>query len=56
MNWPVSEWGTRAVVFAGQGVKDHLRTAIQLLSGDVPRRITYTHLGWRQIEGRNETP
>lgn len=52
MNWPVAAWGTRAVVYAGQGTKDHLRAAVQMLSGDAPRRITYTHLGWREIEGR----
>jgi hypothetical protein len=51
MTWPVSEWGSRAVVYAGQGTKDHLRTAIQMLSGAVPRRTTYMHLGWREIEG-----
>lgn len=52
MNWTVPEWGTRAVVNAGQGSKDHLRAAIQTLSGDVPRLTTYTHLGWREIDGR----
>lgn len=51
MNWPVSEWGTQAVVYAGQGTKDHLRTAIQMFSGDAPRRTTFTHLGWREIGG-----
>lgn len=51
MGWAVSEWGTQAVVYAGQGTKDHLRAAIQMLSGDVPRRTTYTHLGWREVEG-----
>lgn len=52
MGWPVAAWGTRAVVYAGQGTKDHLRTAVQMISGDVPRRTTYTHLGWREIDGR----
>jgi hypothetical protein len=51
MNWPVAEWGSHAVVFAGQGAKDHLRTAIQMLSSSAPRLVTYTHFGWRQIEG-----
>jgi hypothetical protein len=51
MNWPVPSWGTRAVVGAGQGTKDHLRAALQHLSGDVPRRLVYTHTGWRQING-----
>jgi hypothetical protein len=51
MSWPVPAWGTRAVVGAGQGTKDHLRAALQHLSGDVPRRLVYTHTGWRQING-----
>jgi len=51
MNWVTSAWGSRPVVYAGQGTKDHLRAAIQLLSGDVPRRIIFAHVGWRQIDG-----
>jgi hypothetical protein len=49
MEWIVPAWGTRAVVFARMGTKDHLRAALQLLSGDVPRRTVYRHLGWRKI-------
>jgi hypothetical protein len=52
MNWVVPAWGTRAVVFAGQGTKDHLRAALQILSGNVPRRTVYRHLGWRKINDR----
>src|SRR5262249_19787874 len=50
MNWTLSAWGTRAVVYAGMGTKDHLRVALQLLSGEVPRRTVFRHIGWRQIE------
>jgi hypothetical protein len=49
MEWIVPSWGTRAVVYAGMGTRDHLRTALQLLSGDVPRRTVFRHLGWRKI-------
>jgi hypothetical protein len=49
MEWIVPSWGTHAVVYAGLGTKDHLRTALQLLSGDVPSRTIYRHLGWRKI-------
>jgi hypothetical protein len=49
MDWPVSEWGTRAVVFAGMGTKDHLRCALQLISGEAPERTIYGHTGWRQV-------
>ena len=42
-------WGSAPVVFAGQGKRDHLRVAIQMLSGAVPRHTVYGHLGWRKI-------
>jgi hypothetical protein len=51
MRWPVERWGTRAVVYAGAGTADHLRAAVQLLSGDVPRRTVYAHTGWREVGG-----
>src|SRR5262249_35126706 len=50
MAWVVPAWGTRAVVYAGMGTKDHLRAALQLLSGDVPRRTVFRHTGWRKVE------
>ena len=49
MNWIVEKWGTRAVVYAGMGAKDHLRAALQILSGSAPRRTVYQHTGWRKI-------
>jgi hypothetical protein len=52
MRWPVERWGTRAVVLAGASTADHLRCALQLLSGDVPRRTVYAHTGWRAVGGR----
>jgi hypothetical protein len=52
MRWPVEKWGARAVVLAGAGTADHLRCALQFLSGDVPRRTVYAHTGWREIDGR----
>jgi hypothetical protein len=52
VRWPVEMWGTRAVVLAGASTADHLRTAIQILSGDVPTRTVYAHLGWRELGGQ----
>jgi hypothetical protein len=49
MDWPVKFWGARAVVSAGMNAKDHLRAAIQELSGDIPRAVVYGHTGFRQI-------
>jgi hypothetical protein len=51
MNWPIKHWGVRAIVSPGQGAKDHLRAAIQELSGNAQRRIVYRQTGWRQIGG-----
>jgi hypothetical protein len=52
LEWVVTSWGTRACPLPGQGYKDRLRAAVQLLSGDVPCRTVYGHLGWREIGGR----
>jgi hypothetical protein len=49
MRWPVEMWGTRAVVLAGASTADHVRVALQLLSGDVPTRTVYGHTGWRKL-------
>jgi hypothetical protein len=47
MNWPLREWGTRAIVNAGLGSKDHLRAAVQHNSRDAVRQTVYQHTGWR---------
>jgi hypothetical protein len=51
MNWPVEHLGARAIVYPGQSLKDHTRCAVQLLSGEPPRRTVFAHLGWRLVEG-----
>ena len=52
MGWVTEAWGMAPVIFAGQGKRDHLRTAVQMLSGAVPRRTVYGHLGWRRLGDR----
>ncbi|MBK8792865.1 MAG: hypothetical protein IPN59_06825 [Holophaga sp.] len=47
LGWIIGQWGAGAVVFAGNGIKDHLRAALQLLSGSPARRVIYAHTGWR---------
>jgi hypothetical protein len=44
-DWPLTRWGPAAVVYAGQGNKDHLRAAMQLRSGRVTRRTVHTVTG-----------
>ncbi|MBT9171749.1 MAG: hypothetical protein DDT21_00118 [Syntrophomonadaceae bacterium] len=51
MNWPL-EWGMQAVVSAGQGSRDKLREAVQLLSQSAGRERVFTHIGWRKLDGR----
>lgn len=52
LGWVVERCGATAVLNAGQTVKDHVRCAIQLLSGTPERRNVFEHTGWRKIDGR----
>jgi DNA primase catalytic core len=52
MNWLLNKWGTKAIMTAGGAVKEHLRAAILTLSNDVKTRYDYSHLGWREMDGR----
>ena len=45
MGWVTRHWGMRAVVYAGQANRDHLRAAIQITSRNAPRRVVFAHLG-----------
>src|SRR5262249_10254228 len=49
LEWVIPSWGTKAVVNAGRSTADHLRCALQLMSGDVPQRVVSGHQGWRRI-------
>jgi hypothetical protein len=47
--WVLPLWGVRAIIRPGQGVKEDLRTYIQLRSR--PKRTTiYRHLGWARLD------
>lgn len=50
LNWVTTQWGADPVIYPGQGTRDHLRAAIQLLSGSPDERRSYAHTGWRQLE------
>ena len=53
LDWVVERFGPKYVIQAGSGKRDHLRCAIQEMSGDDIRSATvYTHTGWREIGGR----
>jgi hypothetical protein len=49
MGWVTGAWHGEAVVYAGQGTRDHLRCALELLSGGRVRRTVYAHTGWRRV-------
>jgi hypothetical protein len=49
MGWVPTQLGARYVLTAGFGVKDHVRTAIQMLSPRVRERRVFAHTGWRQV-------
>jgi hypothetical protein len=51
MGWVTQHWGTRAILAAGTTTKDNFRAALQVLSGDVPRKTVYRHTGWRHLNG-----
>lgn len=46
MSWTLEKLGTRGLVYAGQGAKDHARAAILWLSENPPRKHVHTHTGW----------
>jgi hypothetical protein len=53
LDWVVERFGPRYVIQAGAGKRDHLRCAVQEMSGDdIPSATVYTHTGWREIGGR----
>lgn len=51
MNWVSEHLGAEAVIMPGNGLKDHARAAIQLLSDKIPESRVFTHTGWREIKG-----
>ena len=46
MGWVLNRLGPRAVVYPGQ--QQHVRAAIQQLSGTIQQERIFTHLGWRK--------
>jgi hypothetical protein len=51
LNWVTQLWHGEAIVFAGQGTRDHVRVAIELLSPERVKRTVFTHTGWRKVDG-----
>jgi hypothetical protein len=52
LDWVVERFGPRYVIQAGSGRRDHLRCAVQEMSGDdIPSTTVYSHTGWREVGG-----
>ncbi len=45
MGWVLSHLGPQAIIYPGQ--QQHVRAAIQFVSGAVPQQRIFSHLGWR---------
>lgn len=53
LQWVNAEWGGRVAISPEDKSKDYLRYAIQMLSRDsIEQRTTYTHSGFRVIDGK----
>lgn len=52
MLWLMRSWGTKALIDANQAAPRRLALAIILLSGDIPLKTTYGHMGFRRIDGK----
>jgi len=53
MNWVTSKWGTKAIIEAGQGNKDHIRCALQYLSENIQTKKIYVHTGWSEEKNKH---
>jgi hypothetical protein len=50
LNWVTAKWGQKAYVYARSS--EHLRVAIQELSGSAEQLSIYKHTGWRKVDDR----
>jgi hypothetical protein len=49
LDWVSEGLGAKAIVYPGQGRREHLRCAVQVLSPRVEQRTVYAHTGWREV-------
>lgn len=52
MNWVPQHLGAEAIILPGSSLKEHTRAGIQILSGSIPKKRRYTHLGWTKLGDR----
>jgi len=51
LNWIEEQLGAAAIVCPVQGMRAHVPVAFKTLSEEVEERRTFTHTGWRHIDG-----
>ena len=51
-DWVIERWGAECIPFAGRGVKEHIRVAIQTTAESAEKITIYTITGWKQIDGQ----
>lgn len=51
MAWVIGLLGAEAIIFAGYGVRDEVRAAIQMMSPNIRRFVGIDRLGWHLIDG-----
>ena len=52
MGWPITRLGADAIIFPGNGAKDEVKAAIQMLSPNIRKLVGIDKLGWHQVKGR----
>ena len=52
MTWPLERLGTRAIVAATHGAREHIRKAIQQLSTNITSKRVYLSTGWEMVDGQ----
>ncbi len=52
LSWVAPQLGASALIYPGNGNRDHARAAIQELSTDIEERRVRTHTGWIRSGGR----
>lgn len=51
MAWPITRLGADSIIYPGNGAKDEVRAAIQILSPNIRKLVGIDKLGWHQIDG-----
>ncbi len=51
LDWASEHLGAKAIIYPGEGKRDHTRCAVQTLSEEVEAAKVFAHTGWRAVGG-----